>query len=113
MSDKILMLIESDILPGKEAELRKLVSELTQHVAATEPGTLRYDWFINSDTQKLRLVEEYDSMQSAIFHGTNYKEFRIKLDDLRVVTRRTICGNLSDETKAMLKPLNPEYFDSL
>tara|TARA_R110002110_G_scaffold70800_1_gene189488 strand:+ start:19164 stop:19505 length:342 start_codon:yes stop_codon:yes gene_type:complete len=113
MSNTILMLIESDILPGKEAELRKLVGELKQHVAATEPGTLRYDWFINSDTQSLRLVEEYDSLSSAAFHGANYKEFRIKLDELRVVTRRTICGDLSADAKAMLEPLKPEYFDSL
>ena len=35
------------------------------------------------------------------------------LDELRIVTRRTICGNISDEAKAMLKPLGAEYFDSI
>ena len=35
------------------------------------------------------------------------------LDELRIVTRRTICGNISDEAKAMLKPLGAEYFDTI
>lgn len=113
MSSKILFLVESDILPGKEDELRQAVADLKQHVAATEPGTLRYDWFINSDASSLRLVEEYDSMQSAIFHGSNYAAFRLKLDELRVVKRRTICGDLSDEAKAMLAPMAPEFFEGI
>jgi quinol monooxygenase YgiN len=113
MSDKILMLIESEIRPGKEEELRKVVGELKQHVAATEPGTLRYDWFINTADQTLLLVEEYDSIESAGFHGANYKEFRERLEPLREVVRRTVCGDFSDEVKAMLKPLNPEYFETL
>lgn len=113
MADNILLLIESDILPGKEAELRQVVAELKQHVTATEPGTLRYDWFINTDTNSLRLIEEYDSMQSAIFHGGNYKTFRLKLDELRLVTRRTVCGNLSDQAKAMLAPMRPEFFEEM
>ena len=71
MTDNILFLIESEILPGKEAELRGVVRELAQHVTATEPGTLRYDWFINTEAQTVRLVEEYDSFESAMFHGTN------------------------------------------
>lgn len=113
MTDSILFLIESDILPGKEAELRGVVHDLVQHVAATEPGTLRYDWFIDTETQTLRLVEEYDSVPSMIFHGSNYKEFRIRLDELRVVTRRTICGDVADDLKEMLAPMNPEYFEPL
>ncbi len=113
MTDNLLFLIESEILPGKEAELRAVVRELAQHVSATEPGTLRYDWFINTEVQTVRLVEEYDSFASAMFHGKNYAEFRIKLEKLRVVTKRTICGDLSDENKAILDLLQPEYFQSL
>lgn len=113
MSSNILLLIESDILPGKEAELRQVVADLKQHVAATEPGTLRYDWFINTDANSLRLIEEYDSMQSAIFHGANYEAFRLKLDELRVVKRRTVCGDLSDEAKAMLASMAPEFFEGM
>lgn len=113
MSENMLFLIESEILPGKETELRDVVRELARHVAATEPGTLRYDWFINTEAQTVRLVEEYDSFESAMFHGKNYKEFRIRLDELRVVTKRTICGDISDETKATLDLLQPEYFQSI
>lgn len=113
MTDHIVFLIESDIIADKEAELRAVVADLKQHVEATEPGTLRYDWYINTDAQSLRLVEEYDSMESAIFHGGNYATFRRQLDELRVVTKRTICGDLSDEAKAMLAPLQPEYFETL
>lgn len=113
MADNILLLIESDILPGMESELRQVVADLKQHIAATEPGTLRYDWFINTESNSLRLIEEYDSMQSAIFHGANYKAFRLQLDELRVVKRRTVCGDLSDEAKAMLAPMNPEFFEEM
>lgn len=113
MADHLLFLIESEILPGKEAPLRGVVRELTQHVTATEPGTLRYDWFINTEAETLRLVEEYDSFESAMFHGKNYAEFRIRLDELRVVTKRTICGDISDEAKATLDLLEPEYFDRI
>lgn len=113
MSGSILFLIESEILPGKEAELREVVSELSEHVVATEPGTLRYDWFVDTEAQTLRLVEEYDSFESAMFHGKNYRAFRIKLDELRVVTKRTICGDVSDEAKAILAPLQADYFESL
>ena len=113
MTSTILFLIESEILPGKEAELREVVSELATHVAASEPGTLRYDWFINTETQTLRLVEEYDSLESAAFHGQNYRAFRIRLDELRIVTKRTICGDVSDEAKAMLASMEPEYFEPM
>ena len=113
MSGSILFLIESEILPGKEAELREVVSELVAHVVATEPGTLRYDWFVDTEAQTLRLVEEYDSFESAMFHGKNYRTYRVRLDELRVVAKRTICGEVSDEAKAMLAPMAPHYFDRL
>lgn len=113
MTSSMLFLIESDILPGKEGELRDVVRELAEHVAATEPGTLRYDWFIDTQAQAIRLVEEYDSFESAMFHGKNYREFRIRLDELRVVTKRTICGDISDEAKAMLAPLQADFFDPI
>lgn len=113
MNSTMMFLIESEILPGKEAELRQVVSELGAHVAATEPGTLRYDWFINTQAQTIRLVEEYESFESALFHGKNYREFRIRLDELRVVTKRTICGDVSDEAKELLAPMEPDYFESM
>lgn len=109
----MMFLIESEILTGKEAELRQVVSELGAHVAATEPGTLRYDWFINTEAQTIRLVEEYESFESALFHGKNYRDFRIRLDELRFVTKRTICGDVSDEAKALLAPMEPDYFESM
>lgn len=113
MADNLLFLIESEILPGKEAELREVVTELAEHTASTEPGTLRYDWFINTETQTVRLVEEYESFDAAMFHGENYRAFRIRLEDLRVVTSRTICGDVSGDAKAVLDLLQPDYFEPM
>ena len=75
---------------------------------SSEPITLA-----DMEAQTVRLVEEYDSFESAMFYGKNYAEFRIRLDELRIVTKRTICGDISDEAKAALDLFQPEYFQRI
>jgi len=113
MTTKLLLIIESDIKPGKEQELRDIVHELCDFVERSEPGTLRYDWFISSETQTIRLIEEYESMSAAAFHGTNYAPYREKLDLVRTVRRRTVCGDLTDDIKDSMRFMEPEFYEPL
>ena len=70
MTTPLLLIVESDINPQKEQELRNIVHELCDVVERTEPGALRHDWFIYSETQTTRLVEEYESSHSMPSRGT-------------------------------------------
>jgi len=113
MTTPLLLIIESDIIPEKEQELRDIVAELCEFVERTEPGTLRYDWFICSENQTIRLIEEYESIAAALLHGSNYAPYRKALDGVRTVRRRTVCGELTDEVKESLRVLNPEFYEPI
>ena len=111
MTTKLSLIIESDIKPQKERELKNIVHELCDFVERTEPGTLRYDWFIRSNSQSVILLEEYASIEAAMFHGSNYAPYREALDAVRIVKRRVICSAVDDATKGRLKSMAPEFYE--
>ncbi len=92
MSDEITLLVESKISDGKRGDLLEVVARLKRHVAATEPDTLRYDWFIDAEGKTARVVEVYASSEAVIFHGQNYASFAKELADLRTVVSLSVCG---------------------
>lgn len=95
MSDQITLLVESQISDGKLDALLEVVERLKAHVAATEPDTLQYDWFIDKDSNKARVVEVYATSEAVLFHAQNYASFARELADLRKVTSMSVCGTPS------------------
>ncbi len=109
MSKSIFLIVESEIAPGKLAELKDVISRVVAHVKATEPNTLLYSWYINEAETELRVVEQYADSDAVLFHGQNYASFAKELADLRTVKRMTVCGEVSKPLKDALSKVGAEF----
>ncbi|WP_158605610.1 putative quinol monooxygenase [Amycolatopsis panacis] len=78
--------------PGQGPELLSLLSDLAAEVLRTEPGTLRYAFLVEPDTDPLRVtvIEGYASRAAADAHNTgvltNYLPRLLELLDVAPVT---------------------------
>jgi len=90
----VTLFVESRTLPGQLGALRSLICEVCAHWEATEPGLLRYEWFVDESEETVRVVEIYRDAEALAFHGQNYAPFQPRLAACREVRRMTICGDL-------------------
>jgi quinol monooxygenase YgiN len=98
---------------GKAEEFKKSANECIKQVKEKDTGTLKYDWFLNSDQTKCEVREEYESSEAALQHMMNhgpllqetFKEFPLE--------RLAIYGDLSPQLQGMAKGLNANVYSFL
>ncbi len=78
------------IREGKLEEFKEQAAEVIRQAREKDTGTLRYDWFLNSDQTECEIREAYVSSEALIEHRVNIGEALDKLfnefaDDHRVV----------------------------
>jgi quinol monooxygenase YgiN len=66
----LLVLCEFRARPDKEAEFLRLARALATS-AATEPGTLRYEWFVTQKPGHYSIIEEYVDADAAEAHNNH------------------------------------------
>src|SRR5690242_14525822 len=66
----LLVLCEFRARPDSEAEFLRLARALAS-AAATEPGTLRYQWFVTQKPGHYSIVEEYVDADAAEAHNNH------------------------------------------
>jgi quinol monooxygenase YgiN len=66
----LLVQLEFATRPETEAEFLRLARALAD-AAATEPGTLRYEWFTTPTPQHYAILEEYVDADAAETHNNN------------------------------------------
>lgn len=110
MTNSIVLLVESEVVPGKVDDLQKLIAEVSAHCHATEPGMMRYDWFISPDGSSVRVLEEYADSEAIRFHGQNYASFQPALGECRTVRSLQLLGEPDDELREIMESRGAPIF---
>jgi quinol monooxygenase YgiN len=66
----LLVQLEFKVRPGGEAEFLRLARALAS-AAATEPGTLRYEWYVTQKPGHYAILEEYVDADAAEAHNNH------------------------------------------
>ena len=109
--NQIIFAINADIAVGKADSFRSLLKEMVPAVKASEPNTIRYQYFVNSDDTKLTLIEVYPDSEAAVFHMTAFgvspfaEEFLASI----TITSFVVAGNASP---ALMKAVEPFTTDN-
>jgi len=62
------------IRPGKIEGFKNQAAECISQVKKKDPGTLQYDWFINSDNTECEIREAYENSDALLAHVENLRE---------------------------------------
>ena len=62
------------ISEGKLDEFKRQAAMCILQVKEKNPGTLQYDWFLNSDETKCEIREAYESFEAILAHMSNLRE---------------------------------------
>ena len=99
---ELLGIARFKFLEGKREEYLRLSDQATEIVRATEPGTLGYDLYLNSDQSECMIVERYRDSEAAMAHAANLGHlFDAVLATVSVV-HGELLGEPSDELRAKL-----------
>lgn len=92
-------IVEFSINRGKQAEFERLAKEISDAVRRSEPGTRKYEWFLDKKENKCLVIESYDSSTSGMAHvnGEAVKRLLPQILKIAKITRFGVCGNPSDE----------------
>ena len=108
--NQIIFAINADIVDGKAESFRSLLKEMVPAVKASEPNTIRYQYFLNSDNTKLTLIEVYPNSEAAVFHMTAFgvspfaEEFLASIN----ITSFVVAGNASAELMEAVAPFTSD-----
>lgn len=71
---RIQSLARFRIHPGKTEAFKQLSANCMELARAKDPGTIRYDIFLNDDETEAVVYEEYESSEAALQHFKNMGE---------------------------------------
>ena len=105
-------ILEFSIKRGKQVEFEKLVKDMSDAVRRHEPGTRRYEWFLDNERNRCIVIETYDSSVSGIAHvrGEAVKKIFPQILKIAKITRFEVCGNPSEELIRELADVNISIF---
>jgi quinol monooxygenase YgiN len=82
---------------GKLKEFKELVTESIKLTKEKDTGTLRYDFFINSDETECEAREEFKNSEAFLEHSVNIREVLEKLSSEFPIDHVNVYGNPSPE----------------
>ena len=74
MSKKLQLSARMKIREGKLEEFKRQAPICISQVKEKDPGTLQYDWFLNSDKTECEIREAYKSSEDLLAHVANLRE---------------------------------------
>jgi quinol monooxygenase YgiN len=90
----LLVLVECRVRAGSEAEFLRLARALAS-AAATEPGTLRYEWFVAPKPGHYSVVEEYVDADAAEAHNHHVEPLLRELFAVADLVSASFYGELN------------------
>lgn len=98
-AEPIYALARFPIDPANADRMRELAASALARVAANEPGTLAYEWFVNGDGSEFVALDIYRNEAALAQH--NVKDI---MEEIRTLCapQITMWGNLSDTLKNQL-----------
>jgi quinol monooxygenase YgiN len=84
---------------GRIEEFKRLVEEMGKAVENNEPGTKRFQFFLNDDQSQCILNESYVNLEAALAHlkGVAFQTILPKILDACKINRFEVFGQISDD----------------
>lgn len=107
----IHFVVSMKIEPSKFAEFETIARQM-RDVTREEPGALAYDWFMDADRQRCRLLEAYvdDAAMMAHLRGEAVQTFVPRMLECSSITNFEVYGSPSEEGLAILARVGAEIF---
>jgi quinol monooxygenase YgiN len=101
---QITIRAEVIIEEGKIEEYEKLILQMSGVVAANEPNTMNYKFFLNRDATKCIVWETYANSDSVFAHmnGVASQKILPKISSVSKISRIEVYGNPSKELQKTL-----------
>jgi quinol monooxygenase YgiN len=71
---KLQLSARMKIREGKVEGFKRQAAACISQVKEKDPGTLQYDWFLNSDNTECEIREAYESSEALLAHTANVRE---------------------------------------
>lgn len=112
-SSRIHVRAEFIIEEGKIEEFKKLVQEMSRAVEASEPGTIEYEFYLDSDGTKCVVHETYANSEAALAHiaGVASQTILPKIFHISRMSRLEVYGHPSEELQKVLTRFGTQTFD--
>jgi quinol monooxygenase YgiN len=111
--NQIQWMVELEVKPGQEQEMRVLVAEMVSDVRANESGALDYEYYLDGNG-KCHLFERYTDGAATIAHLESFNRvFATRFLEVFQPLRFMVYGSPSQEVKEALTGFNPIYFEKV
>jgi quinol monooxygenase YgiN len=98
MTKKLQLSARMKIREGKLEGFKRQAAVCISYVKEKDPGTLQYDWFLNSDNTECEIREAYESSEALLAHRSNLSEpLRILFEQYTTDHSVVIYGDPSSE----------------
>ena len=97
--DQISKVVEISINTGMVAEFKEVATRFIERVNASEPDTLSYEWFLDTEGSKCYILEKYRDSETLLAHLENVRDLYEPILALSKITRIEVFGDASEEVK--------------
>jgi quinol monooxygenase YgiN len=114
MSDQVSWMLELEVRPGRQDDLRNLAAEMVSATKADEPGTLDYEWSISADGKQCHIFERYIDSAAVMKHVATFGEkFAGRFLAILTPTRMVVYGSPSMEVQNAVADFRPDYMKTV
>lgn len=114
MGDQVSWILELNIQPGRENDLRGLAEEMIQATKAMEPGTLCYEWSVSADRKSCHIFEKYVDSAAVLAHVATFSErFAGGFLEILIPVRFVVYGSPSLDVQDSLSDFHPVYMQHM
>jgi quinol monooxygenase YgiN len=110
MSDaSFRLIVRQGINPGKLDEFKELASKSIEGLAAAEPGTLGYEWFVTEDGRECYLNEFYVDSEAFLTHFAGVGPKIAAMLEVSSILEAVVLGDPSPEARETLSKLGARF----
>jgi quinol monooxygenase YgiN len=114
MSSNVSWMLELEVQPGREDDLKALMAEMVGATQADEPGALSYAWSTSADGKRCHIYERYADSAAALTHVRTFGErFAGRFLEILKPTRFVVYGSPDAAVKGALADFHPVYMQDL
>ena len=108
--DSIIFYLDLNI-SSDSVNVEEFLDNVVKSVNETEPGTMRYEYYLSEDRKKVSLIEIYKSDEDAITHMKNFLAAPHSVPFLEIfeIESFKVMGNSSDELKEILNDFTRDH----
>ena len=106
------LLVDFDIKPGKLNDFKAAAAALFAKTQS-EPGTLRYEYFLSDDGTSNMNIEVFADADAFVFHNRNVADLVPALMEAVDKLSIAVIGDANDDLRAELSDVETKHYDLL